>query len=54
MHIILESYPQLNNVYLTDTMGNIFIESLLPTMPQTNLFRLEMMHIPAQTVFASG
>lgn len=30
MHIMLESYPQLINMYLTDTHGNIFIETLIP------------------------
>lgn len=54
MHTILEVYPQLNSVYLSDTQGNTFIETHVTnkgeqsTAPFSNI-----LHIPAQTNFLS-
>lgn len=55
MHIILESYPQLTNVYLADQHGNMYVENQIKNLPAENqtIPFINANTIPPQTRFIS-
>ncbi len=55
MHVVLKAYPQLVNVYIADTNGNIFIENRVNDLPGSDQLIpfIDKSKIPTGTVFVS-